>query len=73
MHDSIIGERLGVPSVGVMTTEFVSAAELMSRVLGAEDYPFIVIDHPISSATSEQLTERARKTVSGAHAILTGE
>ena len=72
MHDSIIGERLGIPSVGVMTTEFVSAAELMSRVLGAEDYPFIVIDHPVSSATSEQLSERAEKTVSDAFTILTG-
>ena len=55
-----------------MTTEFVSAAELMSRVLGAEDYPFIVIDHPVSSATREQLSERAEKTVSDAFAILTG-
>ncbi len=73
MHDSIIGERLGIPSVGVMTTEFISAAELMSRVLGAEDYPFIVIDHPISSATPEQLSERARKTVSDAFEILTGD
>ena len=55
-----------------MTTEFVSAAELMSRVLGAEDYPFIVIDHPISSATQEQLAQRAEKTVADASAILTG-
>lgn len=56
-----------------MTTEFVSAAELMSRVHGAEGYPFVVIDHPISSATPEQLQERARKTVSDAFAIFTGE
>ena len=55
-----------------MTTEFVSAAELMSRVLGAEDHPFIVIDHPVSSATPEQLFERARMTVVDASAILTG-
>ncbi len=43
-----------------MTEAFVSAAELMGQVLGADGYPFIVIDHPISSATTEQLTERAR-------------
>lgn len=53
-----------------MTTEFVSAAELMSRVLGAEAHPFIVIDHPVSSATPEQLVERARKTVADASTIL---
>lgn len=55
-----------------MTSEFVSAAELMSRVLGAEDHPFIVIDHPVSSASPEQLAERARKTVADAFTILTG-
>lgn len=43
-----------------MTTKFVSAAELMGQVLGADGYPFIVIDHPISSATTEELQEQAR-------------
>ena len=55
-----------------MTTQFVSAAELMARVLGADGYPFAVIDHPISSATSEQLGERARLTVQRGVEILTG-
>lgn len=44
-----------------MTEAFVSAAELMGQVLGADGYPFIVIDHPISSASTETLTERAVK------------
>ena len=56
-----------------MTTEFVSAAELMARVLGADGYPFVVIDHPISSATSEQLEERAKLTVAEGLKILSGE
>ena len=55
------GELAGVPSVGIMTSAFVSAADLMCQVLGADDYRFVVIDHPISSATTEQLTERAKK------------
>ena len=54
------GELLGLPSVGIMTEAFVSAAELMGQVLGADGYPFIVIDHPISSATPEDLDTRAR-------------
>ena len=57
------GERLGIPSVGVMTTKFVSAAELMARVLGADGYPFAVIEHPISSASDAELAEQARRTV----------
>ena len=73
MHDSIIGERLGLPSVGVMTSEFVSAGELMARVLGAEGYPFVVIEHPISSASEEDLAARARKAVADSVEILTGQ
>jgi hypothetical protein len=54
-----------------MTSKFVSAAELMSRVLGAEGYRFVVIEHPISSATMEMLVERAQKAVADGAAILT--
>lgn len=53
-----------------MTTQFVSAAELMSRVLGAEDYPFVVIEHPISSADNELLAERARQATKDSAEIL---
>ena len=42
-----------------MTSKFVSAAELMSRALGAEDYPFVAISHPISSATKDELIRQA--------------
>ena len=38
-----------------MTETFVSAAELMARVLGADGYPFAVIEHPISSADCARL------------------
>ena len=55
-----------------MTTEFVGAAELMARVLGADGYPFVTIDHPVSSATIEALSERARIAVSEGAAILAG-
>lgn len=64
------GDRLGVPSVGVMTTRFVTAAELMARVLGADGYPFAVIEHPISSATDEALAEQARVAVERSLEIL---
>ena len=48
-------ERLGVPAIAVMTERFVSAAELMSRVLGMEGYQFAVIPHPVSSASDAEL------------------
>lgn len=46
-----------------MTTRFASAAELMSRVLGMPDYPFARIEHPVSSATDEELKARARVAI----------
>ena len=52
--------------------QFVSAAELMARVLGADDYPFVVIDHPISSASEEELVKRARQAVADGIEILLG-
>jgi hypothetical protein len=72
LHDSVAGDKNGIPSIGVMTSKFVSAAELMSRVLGAESYRFVVIEHPISSATMDMLVERAQKAVADGAAILTG-
>tara|TARA_B100000686_G_scaffold264727_1_gene278842 strand:- start:65 stop:253 length:189 start_codon:yes stop_codon:yes gene_type:complete len=42
-----------------MTSKFVSAAELMSRALGAENYPFVAVSHPISSATKDELKIQA--------------
>ena len=72
MHDAIIGERLGLPSVGIMTMQFVSAAELMARVLGADGHPFVAIDHPISSASEEELSRHARQAVTDSMEILLG-
>ena len=70
MHDAIIGERLGLPSVGVMTSVFVSAGDLMARVLGAEGYRFAVTPHPISSATESQLAEHAERAAQDSVSIL---
>jgi len=72
LHDAIIGERRGLPAAGIMTSNFVSAAELMARALGAEGYRFVVIEHPISSATPGALNERARAAAADCDAILRG-
>ncbi|MEM8746373.1 MAG: hypothetical protein AAGF91_06700, partial [Actinomycetota bacterium] len=70
--DAVSGEQRGIPSVSVMTERFVSAAELMGQVLGAPDHPFVVIPHPISSATSPELDAAARIAAAQCVAILTG-
>tara|TARA_Y100001970_G_scaffold234510_1_gene292929 strand:+ start:645 stop:866 length:222 start_codon:yes stop_codon:yes gene_type:complete len=63
LHDAVSSERAGTPALGVMTSRFVSAAELMSNVLGASGYKFAVIDHPVSSASDTELANKAEKVV----------
>lgn len=67
------GEALGIPSVGIMTEQFVSAAELMRQVLGAGRHPFVTIAHPISSATAEALAVEAKRAAAQCAEIITGD
>jgi hypothetical protein len=53
-----------------MTSRFVSAAELMCRVLGMPGYKFVTIGHPISSATDAMMEEYARATIEQARQLL---
>jgi hypothetical protein len=53
-----------------MTERFVSAAEMMCRVLGMPDYKFAVIGHPISNASDEPLAAYAQATVEQARRLL---
>ena len=53
-----------------MTSNFVSAGELMGRVLGLPDYDFGVIEHPVSSADDQGLEARARATVEAVRRIV---
>ncbi len=61
-----------MPAIAVMTTRFVSAAQMMARVLGKPDYRFVVIDHPISSANDAALAAMARATMVEVRGLLLG-
>ncbi len=52
-----------------MTARFVSAAELMARVLGMPGYAFAVIPHPVSSASDDSLRQMAQATIEQARTI----
>ncbi len=56
--------------MAVMTTRFVSAAELMARVLGFPGYAFAVIPHPVSSASDAALREAALAAAKQASRLL---
>jgi hypothetical protein len=56
--------------MAVMTTRFVSAAELMARVLGFPSYQFATIAHPISSASDDTLRAMAATAADQARRLL---
>lgn len=63
MHDGITIARRG-PTAGVIcTAPFIPTGRAMARALGAPDYAFAVIDHPIGSLTPAELRERAADAV----------
>jgi hypothetical protein len=66
----VTAERLLVPAFSIMTSRFVSAAEMMSRVLGMPDYRFAVISHPLSSATDCELEAMARHAIEQGRPLL---
>ena len=45
--------------MGVMTSAFVDGAEIMARACGLPGYRFAIIDHPVASATDDELRQRA--------------
>jgi hypothetical protein len=56
--------------MAVMTERFVSAAELMCRALGMPNYRFVIVGHPISSASDDELSQYARMTIAQAPLVL---
>ncbi|MDP7673702.1 MAG: hypothetical protein QGI31_02550 [Dehalococcoidia bacterium] len=59
MYDSLKLEALGVPAIAICTEPFESGAQAMANLGGIPDYPFVIIQHPIGSLTTEQIRERA--------------
>ena len=58
MHDVKALEELGVPAVGVATTEFIDAARIQSTYLGY-DPAVVFVAHPIQDPTRDEIRELA--------------
>ena len=42
-------EKLGIPTVVMISDTFIGNAKNMARLKGIPEYPFIVLPHPVSS------------------------
>ncbi len=71
IRDSILLERLGIPSAAIITTEFVGETELTRRALGMPDLEPVVIDHPVSSITQDEVATRVRQIKEKAQKVWT--
>jgi hypothetical protein len=58
VHDTINLEALGVPTVFVASSEFVDAADVQARALGA-DPARVFVPHPIQDRTDDELQHLA--------------
>lgn len=63
MHDSISLESLGVPAAVIVTAEFLREAKVQREALGMPGLVPVVIAHPLSSLTDEQIRNRAAQAL----------
>jgi hypothetical protein len=72
IRDAVTLEKLGVPSAAIITTEFVRETELTRQALGMPDFDPVVIDHPVSSITQDEIDTRVRQIRERAEKIWIG-
>jgi len=63
MHDAVMLESRGRPSAVIVTTEFVLEAETQRDALGMAGLEAVVIRHPLSSLTDEEIAQRIEQAV----------
>jgi hypothetical protein len=54
---------LGRPAAVIVTTEFLHEAEMQRAALGMPDLEPVVIDHPLSTLTDEEIDRRAEQAL----------
>ena len=61
MHDGIELETLGRPTAVIVTREFVSECVMQRAALGMTGLEPVIVDHPLSSCTDDEIRHRARQ------------
>lgn len=72
VRDSIALEKLGVPSAVIITTEFVRETELTRQAVGMKTLEPVVITHPVSSITAEEVAQRVAQIKEQAQQVWLG-
>ena len=72
MHDGVTFESLGRPTAVVVTSEFKHEAHVQRTALGMEGLDPVVISHPLSTLTDEEIDHRVREAVEQLERVWTG-
>ena len=73
MHDTVALEKLGIPTALIVTKEFVHEARMQRAALGLSTLTPVVIDHPLSTVSGDEIRGRARQAVGQVKSVwLTG-
>lgn len=63
MHDTVMLEAKGRPTAVIVTSEFVLEAETQRNALGMAGLDAVVIAHPLSSLTDEEIRQRIEQAL----------
>ena len=72
MHDTVMLEAKGRPTAVIVTREFLLEAETQRDALGMTKLAAVVIDHPLSSLTEEEIGQRVDQALSQIERVLLG-
>ena len=72
MHDAVGLEERGVPTAVIVTDAFLHEADVQRAALGAERLEPVVITHPLSTLTEEEIARRGVEAAAGARRVLAG-
>jgi hypothetical protein len=73
MHDGMSLESLGIPTAVIITSDFLREAQVQRAALGMSALAPVVIEHPLSSLTEEEIGARAAQALPGIVGVLLGK
>ena len=73
LRDAISLELAGVPTATIVTTEFVKETVLTRQALGMKALEPVIITHPVSSITHEEVAQRVAQILVQAQAVWKGD
>ena len=73
MHDATALEEMGLPTAAIVTEAFLGEARSQAVALGMERLEPVVIEHPLSTLSMDEIHARALHAAPGVRKTLWGD